>query len=148
MNEKILLAAVVLVLGSGCNLGGATVGSSETSPLVRVDGAAIPVTITDANGISAQITSGSLTAYDSRALCDYSVNLSSGKTVSDKVSCLSGAVIPITNGVRVHIAFETAGVPQGTHDYDFVNSIKPCECPKFCPCGANRLLPLRSHRSD
>ncbi len=135
------VVAAVLPFLFGCKLNSGTVGSSETNPLVRVDGAILPVTISDANGTTVSIASGTLTAYDTRATCDYVITLSSGKKVSGQASCLSALATPILNGVQLRLDIGESGVPTGTHNYDFVGAVKPCDCPKFCPCGANRLTP-------
>ena len=144
MNGKTLIAYGCIVFGGCLGSAATNVGEINTIPLVRVDGSPPPFTISDGTGASAQIASGSLTTYSTRAECDYQIILSTGKKIPGTIACLEGVVQPILNGVQVKLNLGAAGAPQGEHAYDFVGSEKPCSCPKFCKCGTNRLLPTES----
>ena len=141
MSKKHLTTLLIILLSSACKLTQPDIGDSENSTLTKVDGALLPATISDA-GVSAQVESGILTAYTTRTLCDYTLQLTSGTRASGQVACLSGVATPITNGVRVHIALDGTGLPQGVHSYDFIAANLPCACPKNCPCQTNRLVPV------
>ncbi|MDQ6716923.1 MAG: hypothetical protein M3Z17_01105 [Gemmatimonadota bacterium] len=141
MNIKWVLAYSCLLLGGCLGSSATNVGDTETTPLVRVDGSPPPFTISDANGGSATIVSGSLTTYNTRSDCDYEIILSTGKKIPGTTSCLAGAATPISKGVQLHLNLASAGAPQGSHDYDFVGAQQPCFCPKNCPCGGDRLTP-------
>lgn len=120
-------------------------GDSDTYPLISVDGAKLPTTISDSTGASAQVTSGSLTTRSSTAQCDYKISLSTGKTISGTKNCsLIGDAKPVGNGVQLIIDAVDGGGPAGAHYYNFLtNTGKPCTCGVFCPggpCATDRAL--------
>lgn len=141
MTSRRLLSATLLIVCGCFKLDTTNIGDSDSLPLVRVDGVALPASISDSLGSAAQVSAGQLTVYTTRASCDYVVDLSTGKQISGETSCLAGSVTAITGGVELHIDLATVGSPRGVHAYDFVAVNKPCMCPKFCLCGAQRSIP-------
>lgn len=141
--------AVCACFGSGAN----NVGNSDTYPLIRVDGRAVPTSIGDA-GASIQVTHGTLSTHSWTVTCDYKVDFSNGKSISGSKDCsLIGDARSVPDGVQLLLDASEAGGPLGAHYYDFqTNTGKPCSCGLLCaggPCASDRAVDsIRTSRSD
>ena len=135
---KIFLRYAVLLAACGCLGSAATgVGSTDTYPLVRVDGAALPQTISDATGNSIQVIQGSLTTTSSSISCDYKIDFSNGKSMSGTKTCsLTNDMKVVSDGVEFTFDAGEIGGPQGGHAYDFkTDNGRPCTCGLQCVGG-------------